>query len=727
MTDKNHIIRIVVVGAVSTGKSTLINSIFTNKYSDTKIKRTTMIPQVYLETDEEINLVDANIINSRNTTINENILNNVVPLTKENCVEMTHLVPQIKDILELPNNVFLEIYDLPGLDDSQQEAIYFDYLKDNFEKFDLVIFNIDINEALNTSGSTRILNEIITNVENSKHKKYLLVVVNKCDNMNIDNNNQLELDDEEQQEMYEQIINTLEKKIKFTQDKLEMKITKISALDSYIYRMLYKNPDVELDAKDLDKFGINELGKTKWKKMNCEEKRLFIKDTINDNYIDNLNTSGFNNFKYNLNTLLSYGNQYYLHYDRLITEIKNLNMEEIDIDIPIYDNEIIIYDTIIETVDIINTFYKKYIKLTNIYKITVKTDGIINKELFKKLQYLIIKCHLCLQFNLEKISKETPFILQDILEDNVLVEGIENILKIFDSDIINDLFIIKCNNITLKDVYANQLFDLHALIDELCRLLNKEIINKLVCEENINNLYLVNYYIGPFNSIKELIKHFYTNVKYYIYLNKDQLIEEQEKFFKEEEKLIETIFNNILRYTPKILKNTDDIDNNLPVYSLVKYIKTFTNNGNDIIKKFYQKWLCKKYIDSEDGKASNTKINNIHSNTFKHLNIIYKNDDLFRNNHICSTILYYTNLIHYQECSKLYEKYKDNEFMSIYILNNEINKNKSHYLYNSYPVNDKDFIHALPLSKKIFDLRYSDFIKNKSYLIEEVEYYFENF
>jgi len=36
-------------------------------------------------------------------------------------------------------------------------------------------------------------------------------------------------------------------------------------------------------------------------------------------------------------------------------------------------------------------------------------------------------------------------------------------------------------------------------------------------------------------------------------------------------------------------------------------------------------------------------------------------------------------------------------------------------------------IQTLPQSKEIFDLQYSDFIKNKSYLIEEVEYYFENF
>lgn len=715
-TNTKYIIRVVVVGAVSTGKSTLINSIFTNKYSDTKIKRTTMIPQVYLETTNETNLVDSSIINSRNTTINENILNNAVPLTKENCIEMTHLVPQIKDLINLQDNVFLEFYDLPGLDDSQQEAIYFDYLKDNFEKFDLVIFNIDINEALNTSGSTRILNEIIENVENSKHKKYLLVVVNKCDNMNIDIYDELQLDDEEQQEMYEQITNTLQTKIKFTSDKLEMKITKISALDSYIYRMLYKNPDVELDAKDLDKFGINEIGKTKWKKMTYSEKKLFIKETINDNYIDNLNTSGFNDFKKKFNTLLSYKNQYYLYFNRLMTDINNLN--KVILDINIREKDIKNNSHIVEIINIINTLYKRYIKLNNIYKNTPNSrynSKIIKTDLYNQLKCLIVE-YLDAFYTYYKYSN-----IQEILKEEP-VEEIEKITKIF-KFINKKLYCkFKINNNTLNDIVKVNINRIKQLLSDLCNLLNeKVIIEKLVDKNNINQLYVNEYYIGAFYNIKKYIKNFYTNIKYYI--NKSDNLDNLNNL---EDKLIQIICDNILLYTPKILKNTTDINTNLPVYSLVKYIKTFTHRGNDIIKKFYQKWLSKKYIDTEINSAQ--YIRYIHSNTFKYLSLDDKQiDDLFKQTPTRNTILYYTNIIHYQECSSLYEKYKDNEFMSIYILNNEINKNHSHYGFSSHFSAIQNTIQTLPQSKIIFDLRYSDFIKNKSYLIEEVEYYFKNF
>ena len=45
-------ISIAILGTVSAGKSTLLNNIFVSQYSNMKIKRTTMQPQVYFETDE---------------------------------------------------------------------------------------------------------------------------------------------------------------------------------------------------------------------------------------------------------------------------------------------------------------------------------------------------------------------------------------------------------------------------------------------------------------------------------------------------------------------------------------------------------------------------------------------------------------------------------------------------------------------------------------------------
>ena len=40
-------INVAIVGSVSVGKSTLLNTIFAETFSDCKLKRTTMTPQIY--------------------------------------------------------------------------------------------------------------------------------------------------------------------------------------------------------------------------------------------------------------------------------------------------------------------------------------------------------------------------------------------------------------------------------------------------------------------------------------------------------------------------------------------------------------------------------------------------------------------------------------------------------------------------------------------------------
>ena len=49
-------INLAICGPVSVGKGTLLNSIFVATYSDMKIKRTTMNPQVYYEVSNKNNL-----------------------------------------------------------------------------------------------------------------------------------------------------------------------------------------------------------------------------------------------------------------------------------------------------------------------------------------------------------------------------------------------------------------------------------------------------------------------------------------------------------------------------------------------------------------------------------------------------------------------------------------------------------------------------------------------
>ena len=53
MTEQDRL-RVAILGSVSVGKSTLVNSIFVKQFSKTKIKRTTMLPCIFSETNENI-------------------------------------------------------------------------------------------------------------------------------------------------------------------------------------------------------------------------------------------------------------------------------------------------------------------------------------------------------------------------------------------------------------------------------------------------------------------------------------------------------------------------------------------------------------------------------------------------------------------------------------------------------------------------------------------------
>ena len=66
---------------------------------------------------------------SRSRENNKQLLNQ--KLTYENCVEIKHNIHNIRDIVNLPKNININIYDLPGLNDGESKDIYFNYIKKN--------------------------------------------------------------------------------------------------------------------------------------------------------------------------------------------------------------------------------------------------------------------------------------------------------------------------------------------------------------------------------------------------------------------------------------------------------------------------------------------------------------------------------------------------------------------------------------------------------------------
>lgn len=318
-TDSNrNQINIAILGAVSAGKSTLVNTIFAETFSKCKIKRTTMTPQIYFETDS-LHTQTASKINEQNTHINEMLIKKTQSgenVTLDDIKETVYLVPKVHEFTELEKDIYLTIYDIPGLNDGRTKDVYFEYIENNFNKFDIILFVVDINSALNTSDEVDILVKIVTNckLNSEKHGVHnkLIILANKCDEMSLSGKGKPKLE-EEHQEMMDQLQALVKEKVDSIFPSLDYRIKPISSEDSYIYRMYDRNRNkkgFELDMKYLNKFGYNEYGKTRWNKLDACKRRAKINKLLLEIDMDEtMNITGFNGFRKILNKYLSPENQ----------------------------------------------------------------------------------------------------------------------------------------------------------------------------------------------------------------------------------------------------------------------------------------------------------------------------------------------------------------------------------------------------------------------------------
>lgn len=399
--NQRYQINIAICGAISAGKSTLLNSLFVSQYSDMKIKRTTMTPQVYYE-NQKIDSTLNKKIREQNTLINKTLLEKGEKgeqVVLDDIQETTYVVPPVHKLVSLQSNVMLTIYDIPGLNDGTN-GIYYEYLNQNFHKFDIILFIIDINSGLNTTDEVKILETILQKCKENydKYQIYnkLLVLANKCDDMSIDTSVTVVDDgheetnfllDEEFTEMYDQIKTIVNQKVEKIFPKLEYSISPISCEDSYIYRMYDRNPEYDLDIKHVNKFGYYEYGKSKWNRLSDEAKKAKIQQLMKDLDIDDtLNLCGFNQFRNKLSNYLKPQDQYnYLlnHILYKLNQIKNYNIIDIKSDIKEFD----LYFNRIKELNIIFNYeneFTKFIKIINNYLINYENEIIKTFICFKK-------------------------------------------------------------------------------------------------------------------------------------------------------------------------------------------------------------------------------------------------------------------------------------------------------------------------------------------------------
>jgi len=298
-----------LVGSVSAGKSTFLNSVFCKKLTQCKIKRTTMVPTRYIE-NETAKDTETEIyrkVSEKNDAIIKKTENGN-KLLEEDYKELEFNVGKLD--IKIMSKGLVDIYDIPGLNDARTKSEYYKYLEDNFHKFNVVVLFVDIMSGLNTSDEMDILKFII--VQTRFHKErgrdvYTLVVVNKADDMILEEDNSLTLSGE-LGEMFEQVKQTITSE--FGREKLDshvVGITPFCAKDAFLYRMVKKYPEYELSDEERIKIGLNEMGK-KFSKMARSIQVEKVKEILqNKEFIDTMiNLSGFNQLQDSLRLFLDH-------------------------------------------------------------------------------------------------------------------------------------------------------------------------------------------------------------------------------------------------------------------------------------------------------------------------------------------------------------------------------------------------------------------------------------
>lgn len=359
-------INIAILGPVSAGKSTFFNSLFTQTCSEMKRKKTTMLPQIYKTTFDEDHIDSIEKIYNKNKASNEEILTKRENGTfnyQTDFKEIIHSVGFINDFINLPDeNATYSILDMPGLNCGGDE-FYYDYIRQNSKKIDIYVLVFDINSGLNTSDEIKILELIVSQIKTNSNG-YLHILLNKCDEIEYNDNNEPYLLDDELQELFVRSQEIIKSKCADVISKVF--VSPICASKLYVFRGVKNNISM-IDEKHLDMIIKETSGNIELKKMknDIDKKRTYIKGLLaekNKNKHNELFDSwmcdtGYRIFLNNLKTILVHYNEFiYYHINSeleiLISYIYNHQTNEIEF-----------FENVEKTLDTINLQIKNVLKI----------------------------------------------------------------------------------------------------------------------------------------------------------------------------------------------------------------------------------------------------------------------------------------------------------------------------------------------------------------------------
>jgi len=315
-------IKIALLGNVSAGKTTVLNALFCDKFSEVSMKRTTAginffrvhTTDTSAATKDSLSSIESsnNSVVSVQTRSAKSILTEIsddnVKLRKGDEIQEKIFDIQLKkELVPMRKDTKLVFCDIPGINEANVVNKYKDYVSENWESFDMVIVVMDARMGVNTEDQVSLLNFV---KEQLKKKDIpVIVLCNKVDDP--EDEEQAELVKEARKEV-EKIFSAncrekaLEQVLKPTKGQKTKKkpvdfglspaFIPVSAIHAFIHQsasLMSRESFNDFDKDLLEKLGREQIGRRRWNRLSEKEKYDQAFKVIKEGYEDGLEDSNF--------------------------------------------------------------------------------------------------------------------------------------------------------------------------------------------------------------------------------------------------------------------------------------------------------------------------------------------------------------------------------------------------------------------------------------------------
>jgi GTPase SAR1 family protein len=299
-------IRVALLGYVSAGKSTVLNALLQGKYSQTAMHRTTAgvnCFRLYSKDAKSSKSTSPATDEGEWTPVPDTVHTSeqaLQQISEDNekfrsiCAvhESTFNIELAEHICEMRKDTTLVLVDIPGLNEAGSREMYLDYVDTKWDTFDCAVVVMDVFQGVNTEEQVKLLEIVKKNVNDIKEIP-VIVICNKVDDP----------DNKEVMKFVKEVSEKVNALFQGTGNSSPQGVTfiPISAENAFIYRTAsrlslqdFKNVDESL----VERIGCDEVGKTKWRNLDKEERYLVAYEAVSNKskFEGNLNATNFHSF-----------------------------------------------------------------------------------------------------------------------------------------------------------------------------------------------------------------------------------------------------------------------------------------------------------------------------------------------------------------------------------------------------------------------------------------------